>query len=99
MTLPAHLDCATVADRIQAFLDGELSSVECDAIERHCLGCTRCAAVVRGLRQTIGMCRDAGRAPLPESVRERARDQVEQLLKKQRPTPDGEPRGRTDNRQ
>lgn len=78
--MTGDLDCASVAAQIQAYVDGELPAVECDAIERHCAGCDRCAVLVRGLRETIGMCREAGRAPLPESISARAREQVRQLL-------------------
>jgi anti-sigma factor RsiW len=69
-----------VLGQIQAYVDGELDAVECDAIDRHCLGCEACSAVVRGLRQTIGLCRELGRAPLPEPVRDRACEQMKRLL-------------------
>jgi anti-sigma factor RsiW len=69
-----------VIAQIQAYVDGELPAVECSGIEQHCATCEPCAALVQGLRQTIGVCREAGRAPLPESVRARAREQVKRLL-------------------
>ena len=84
MTSPAPLDCASVLGQIQAYLDGDLSAVACDAIDHHCAGCERCATLVRGLRQTIGVCRQAGQAPLPESVSARAREQVKRLLDERR---------------
>jgi anti-sigma factor RsiW len=74
--------CADVLTQIQGYLDGELDAVECSAIERHCAGCPSCATVVRGLRETIGLCREVGRAPLPPAVSARAREQVKHLLKR-----------------
>ena len=72
--------CERVLSQIEAYLDGELDAVACTDIERHCGGCPSCAAVARGLQKTIGLCRDAGRAPLPEDVRVRALEQVKRVL-------------------
>jgi anti-sigma factor RsiW len=76
------LECAAVRDQIERYVDGELDAVECDAIERHCQGCEACARMVRHVRDTIGLCREVGRAPLPEAVRIKARDQVKRLLER-----------------
>jgi anti-sigma factor RsiW len=84
MTADRRGSCGRVLAQIESYVDGELDAVECDVIEGHCQQCAPCAAIVRGLRQTIGMCRDAGRAPLPAPIRERARDQVRRLLAKSR---------------
>ena len=79
MTVPQET-CAPVLAQIQAFVDGDLDAGACARIERHCAQCSSCAALVRGLRQTIGLCRDVGRAPLPDQVSRRAREQVKRLL-------------------
>jgi anti-sigma factor RsiW len=65
---------------ISAYLDGELAATECAAIDAHCTACADCASVVEGLRSTIGLCRGIAATPLPESVRERARESVRRLL-------------------
>ena len=78
--MPATLTCKTVLAQIGAYLDGELDTVGCSAIDRHCVHCASCATVVRGLQTTIGLCRGAGRAPLPPAIRSRAREQVKRLL-------------------
>ena len=80
MTEPNSVDCSTVLGGISAYLDGELDSTECDVIEQHCQGCSSCASVVKGLRDTIGLCRGAGVAPIPESVLQRAKSRVSDLL-------------------
>jgi anti-sigma factor RsiW len=72
--------CQAILANISGYLDGELDRTACDAIERHCQQCARCAALVTGLRETVGLCREAGSAPLPEAVRQRARDSVRELL-------------------
>ena len=81
MTESSHQDCAAILSNISGFLDGELDATECAAIEAHCATCPRCAPLVEGLRRTIGLCRDVAAAPLPDPVRERARDAVRRLLR------------------
>ncbi len=80
-------ECRALLSEISAYLDGELSTTACDTIERHCETCTDCAAVVQGLRETIGLCRKAGSFPLPVAVRQRARAGIERLLAGREPKP------------
>ena len=81
---PAPTSCNDVLADISRYLDGELETTACDAIERHRRTCSSCAAVVDGLRETIGLCRQAGTVPLPDEVRRRARDSVRRLLDRYR---------------
>lgn len=74
-------ECTAVLRRISAYLDDELQAADCDAIDRHCQTCEHCASVVQGLRDAIGLCRSAARAPVPDSVRQKARDSVAALLR------------------
>ena len=80
MTNQLPTDCQSILANISAYLDGESDRTACEAIEAHCQTCARCAAVVSGLRETVGLCRQAGSMPLPPSVRDRARDSVRRLL-------------------
>ena len=77
--------CGAMLAGISAYLDGDLDATACQAIERHCRDCSRCAALVEGLRKTIGLCREAGSTPLPEPVRQRARASIERLLASEKP--------------
>jgi anti-sigma factor RsiW len=79
---PEPISCLSVRAQIEHYVDGELEAVECDAIERHCETCAACATLVRRVRETIGLCREVGRAPLPESVRAIAQARVKRLLAK-----------------
>ena len=72
--------CEELLANISGYLDGELDATACDEIERHCVGCPTCGALVHGLRETIGLCRQASTLPLPDAVRQRARERVRQLL-------------------
>lgn len=72
--------CQEVIANISGYLDGELDTTACDAIARHCLECASCAALVHDLRETVGFCRQAATVPLPDAVRQRARESVRRLL-------------------
>jgi len=72
--------CTELLERVSEYLDQELDHDTCRAIEAHCRHCVGCAALIAGLRETIGLCRAATLRPLPESVRAKARTQIDELL-------------------
>jgi anti-sigma factor RsiW len=80
MTQGPSAGCREILSGISAYLDGELDATACDAIERHCSACDDCAALIAGLRETVGLCRGAAGAPLPESVKARAQASIRRLL-------------------
>ena len=84
MTKPAPRECQDILAGISAYLDGDLEATVCEAIVQHCQTCARCEALVTGLRETVGLCRQAATAPLPEVVRQRARESVRRLLAEER---------------
>jgi anti-sigma factor RsiW len=73
-------ECRRVLASVSAYLDGDLDATTCESIEAHCGGCAECADVIAGLRQTVGLCQQAGSAAVPEAVRQRARARVRRLL-------------------
>lgn len=81
MTGAVSPECAAVLAGISAYLDGELETTACDAIERHCRTCPDCATLVEGLRETVGLCRGVGLAPIPGEVRAKAQASISALLK------------------
>lgn len=86
MSEDVNAGCGAMLAGISAYLDGDLDATACQAIERHCQACPRCATVVEGLRETIGLCREAGQTPLPEAVRQRAKASIERLLASEKPS-------------
>jgi anti-sigma factor RsiW len=80
MTTPLSAECRQVLASVSAYLDGDLDASDCQSIETHCRECAHCADVIAGLRETVGLCRKAGSAPVPEAVRQRARASVRRLL-------------------
>lgn len=77
---PMAAACRAMLQHVAAYLDGELAATECRRIEAHCEQCPDCRALVDGLRDAVGLCREAGSVPLPESVRARALAGVRRLL-------------------
>ena len=75
-------DCAAILEKVSAYLDQELDAATCAEIDRHCAGCDDCTALIAGLRQTVGLCRETGSRPLPADVRARAQASIRKLLKK-----------------
>ena len=80
MTDAGKPECTAGLGGISSYLDGELEATECDAIDAHCRTCADCAAVVQGLRATIGLCRGAVVAELPEPVKAKAQASIARLL-------------------
>jgi len=78
-------DCERMLNHLSAYLDGDLEAASCEAIEAHARACDRCGPLVGGLRESIGLCREAGAVPLPDGVRQRASDRVRRLLDEQTP--------------
>jgi anti-sigma factor RsiW len=79
-------ECRTILAGISAYLDGDLDAAACETIEEHCAACADCADLVAGLKQTAGLCRQLGAAPLPPAVRARAREGIRRLLEQSRDT-------------
>jgi hypothetical protein len=80
-------ECVALLERVSEYLDQELDEATCRAIDEHCHDCAGCAGLIAGLRDTIGLCRTTGLRPLPPSVRDKARSQIDILLGR-RPGPE-----------
>lgn len=83
MTQKIQVTCDTLLAQISSYLDGELPESTCSAIERHAASCPACGKVIDDFRTTTGLCRTAATAPLPDDVRELARERVRLLLQKE----------------
>lgn len=71
-----------LAERLSAFLDGDLSAADCRRIAAHARTCPRCRALTQELRDTVGECRRAADVPLPAAVRRRAQAGIRELLRR-----------------
>ena len=78
--------CGMLAERLSAFLDGDLDAADCRRISAHARRCPRCRRLTKELRDTIGTCRRAAAVPLPSGVRQRALAGIQALMTKRRET-------------
>lgn len=81
MTRASSTSCRLLLERLSAYIDGDLPAPACRRIEGHARHCRRCSTVIEELRRTTGLCRRAGEAPLPASVRKVARERIRRLMK------------------
>lgn len=51
--------CLRRLARLSAYLDRELTPAACDEIRKHMAGCTDCRVVLKTLKKTIALCRQA----------------------------------------
>ncbi|TAK18293.1 MAG: hypothetical protein EPO35_01545 [Acidobacteria bacterium] len=78
--------CDMLAERLSAFLDGDLDAADCRRIAAHARRCARCRRLTKELRDTVGTCRRAATVPLPSGVRQRALDGIRALMTTRRGT-------------
>jgi hypothetical protein len=80
MSTPLSPECTHALSHVSSYLDADLDAGSCEAIEQHCRQCAHCAAIVEGLKKTVGLCRRLGATPLPPAVLDRARASLRRLL-------------------
>ena len=65
------MDCEKVQENLSAYLDGELSPQEADAIRAHLESCEDCAAEAESLRSTVRLVRSLERVQAPAVLKRR----------------------------
>lgn len=73
--------CLALLGQLSRYIDNELKARQRRAIQTHCRDCARCRRMIAGLRRTVTAYRRMGSAPMPTSVRARARARVARLLR------------------
>ena len=72
--------CRVLVEQLSACMEGDLPARERRRLETHAATCPTCAEALAELRSTIDACRKAAGAPLPASVRRKARDRIRRLM-------------------
>jgi anti-sigma factor RsiW len=60
--------CQDFIKDLSDYIDGELDSELCDAIEKHIGECENCRIMVDTLDQTVKLCREGKQEVLPEEL-------------------------------
>ena len=69
-------DCPDVIGSWSRKLEGDLSAVDCAAMEAHVAGCAACASRCDALKSALALCKTSASAPVPPAVQERVRAAV-----------------------
>jgi RNA polymerase sigma-70 factor, ECF subfamily len=69
--------CPDVLDRWSKKLEGDLSSDDCAAMEKHLSGCSFCNATCEALKRALFACQRTRQQVVPESVQARVREAVQ----------------------
>jgi RNA polymerase sigma-70 factor (ECF subfamily) len=76
--------CADIATTFSRYLEGEIGPDACAAMQQHVDTCTSCAAACEGLRRTVALCREAGRAPFSDALQAQVRRALDEALRRAR---------------
>jgi hypothetical protein len=74
------VNCEEVWREVSNYLDGEVETTLLVAIEDHIRGCTRCAAVVNGMRNVIELYGDERMVEVPLGYSQRLRRRLDQNM-------------------
>ena len=77
---PPEPTCPDAASLMSRHLEGELSSVDCAAMEQHVKSCPGCAAACRTLERALGACKRAAAGPVPPEVQAQVKGAVRAWL-------------------
>ncbi len=69
--------CSDYINNLNDYLDGEISPELCKELEKHIGQCKNCRIMVDSLKQTVTLCREGKREPLPKVLG----DKLTNLLK------------------
>ncbi|MDE2737383.1 MAG: zf-HC2 domain-containing protein [Gemmatimonadota bacterium] len=76
--MPGTSSCSWTQERIEAYIDGELTSVEQDRLETHAATCAACAAELEDARRLVGALRDLPALTCPDAVSQALQDRIHQ---------------------
>ncbi len=75
-------DCNKYIQNIVDFVDGEIDKSLCTELENHLKGCRNCRIMVDTLRQTVVLCREGKKEPLPPELESRLNNLLRERWKK-----------------
>ena len=74
--MPATSPCSWTQERIEAYIDGELTSVEQGRLEAHAATCAACAAELEDARRLISALRTLPSLTCPDAVSQALQDRI-----------------------
>jgi len=77
----AGRSCPETALEVSRYLEGEMTPERCAAVAAHVENCPACQAECEAVRAVVGACRDWGRNPLSDNLRERVREAIRRVTR------------------
>jgi anti-sigma factor RsiW len=74
-----HLRCLELFSRLSEYIDREMDEAECRDIEAHITECLACLSCLQSLKQTIALCKQIGRQPVPAVFSQKLQSMVQDL--------------------
>jgi anti-sigma factor RsiW len=74
--------CSQYIQNICDYIDGEIDTSLCAELEEHLKECRDCRIMVDTLKQTVVLCREGKKEPLPEKLASRLNDALRQMWEK-----------------
>lgn len=68
------MECKQLVALLSEFIDGQLPDHLCQEIQAHIADCEPCVAFVNTLRKTIQMCQQLPQQPLPDELKSRLKE-------------------------
>lgn len=72
--------CPDVVALFSRYLEGDIGTAECNAMQAHVASCTSCTAACESLKQTLALCRTESRGPVPLDVQELVRRALRETI-------------------
>ena len=76
--MPATSPCSWTQERIETYIDGELTPAEQTRLEAHAATCAACAAELEDARRLVGALRDLPSLTCPDAVSQTLHDRIRQ---------------------
>jgi anti-sigma factor RsiW len=74
-----HLRCLALFDRLSEYIDREMDDTERREIETHIAECLACLSCLQSLKQTIALCKQTARQPVPAVFSQKLQSMVQGL--------------------
>jgi anti-sigma factor RsiW len=74
-----YTHCLELFDKLSEYIDGETDETERREIEAHVAQCVACFGCLQSLRQTIALCKQAGRQPVPAVFSQKLQTMIQHI--------------------
>ena len=74
-----HQHCLDLFSKLSEYIDREMDETERRDIETHVAECLACLSCLQSLKQTIALCRQTGRQPVPAVFSQKLQTMVQGL--------------------